>query len=79
MRILLVEDNPDGRDMLSRRLRRRGHEVLEAEDAAAALALALGPAPPDLVLMDISLPGMDGLGATRLIRAAGAAVGTGHA
>jgi two-component system, cell cycle response regulator DivK len=67
-RILLVEDNPDNRDMLSRRLIRRGCEVEFAGDGAEAVAAAQA-APPDLVLMDLSLPVMDGWEATRRLKA----------
>ena len=67
-RILLVEDNQDNREMLSRRLIRRGFEVAFAMDGAQAVADAAA-APPDLVLMDLSLPVMDGWEATRRIKA----------
>lgn len=68
MKILLVEDNEMNRDMLSRRLRRRGHEVLIAADGAEALRVA-GEAQPELVLMDLSLPVMDGWEATGRMKA----------
>ena len=68
-KILLVEDNELNRDMLSRRLARRGHQVLEATDGEAALALAASER-PDLILMDMSLPGLDGWEATRRLKAA---------
>ena len=68
-KLLLVEDNEMNRDMLSRRLRRKGYEVLLAEDGAQALAL-IAEQPPDLVLMDMSLPVLDGWEATRRIKAA---------
>src|SRR3954454_7540383 len=68
-RILLVEDNELNRDMLSRRLSRRGHEVVEATDGEAALALAASER-PDLILMDMSLPVLDGWEATRRLKAA---------
>ena len=68
-KILLVEDNELNRDMLSRRLARRGHQVVEATDGEAALALAAGER-PDLILMDMSLPGLDGWEATRRLKAA---------
>src|ERR671933_1863954 len=68
-RILLVEDNELNRDMLSRRLSRRGHQVLEATDGGAALALAASER-PDLILMDMSLPVLDGWEATRRLKAA---------
>jgi CheY-like chemotaxis protein len=63
-RILLVEDNELSRDMLSRRLARRGYEVLTAADGEQAVATARGGA-PDLILMDMSLPVIDGWEATR--------------
>jgi CheY-like chemotaxis protein len=68
MKILLVEDNEMNRDMLSRRLQRRGHEVLIAGDGAEALRVA-GEAQPELVLMDLSLPVMDGWEATGRMKA----------
>jgi CheY-like chemotaxis protein len=67
-KILLVEDNEMNRDMLSRRLQRKGYSVVTAEDAEKGLVLARSEA-PDLILMDISLPGMDGWEATRLLKA----------
>jgi CheY-like chemotaxis protein len=67
-RILLVEDNEMNRDMLSRRLTRSGHEVLIAVDGEQAVAMTSGEK-PDIVLMDIGLPGIDGWEATRRIRA----------
>jgi two-component system cell cycle response regulator DivK len=67
-RILLVEDNPENRDMLSRRLIRRGYEVEFAEDGAEAVRKARESAPA-LILMDLSLPVMDGWEATRRIKA----------
>jgi len=67
-KILLVEDNEMNRDMLSRRLIRRGYEVILAEDGAAGLEAARAQR-PDLVLMDMSLPVMDGWEATRQIKA----------
>ena len=68
MKILLVEDNEMNRDMLSRRLQRRGHEVLIAVDGAEALRVA-GEERPELVLMDLSLPVMDGWEATGRMKA----------
>ena len=68
MRILLVEDNEMNRDMLSRRLLRRGHEVLFAVDGQEAVDMA-GTASPALILMDMGLPVMDGWEATRRIKA----------
>jgi two-component system cell cycle response regulator DivK len=67
-RILLVEDNELNRDMLSRRLMRSGYEVLFAEDGQQAVEVAKAEM-PDLVLMDLSLPVIDGLEATRRLRA----------
>ena len=68
-KILLVEDNEMNRDMLSRRLQRRGYEVVIAVDGQAGMALAQAEA-PDLILMDMSLPVMDGWEATRQLKAA---------
>jgi len=70
-KILLVEDNELNRDMLSRRLERKGYTVVMAEDGGAGLAMARSEA-PDLILMDMSLPVMDGWTATREIKQDGA-------
>ncbi len=67
-KILLVEDNEMNRDMLSRRLIRQGFEVSLAQDGARGLALAQEEQ-PDLVLMDMSLPVLDGWEATRRLKA----------
>jgi two-component system, cell cycle response regulator DivK len=67
-KILLVEDNEMNRDMLSRRLIRKGFEVVMAIDGEQALALAQSEL-PDLILMDMSLPVIDGWEATRRVRA----------
>ena len=67
-RILLVEDNEMNRDMLSRRLSRRGFEVLIAENGERAVAMT-GSEKPDIVLMDMSLPVIDGWEATRRLKA----------
>jgi len=67
-KILLVEDNEMNRDMLSRRLSRRGYEVVMAEDGAKGVELANSES-PDLILMDLSLPIMDGWEATRTLKA----------
>ena len=67
-KILLVEDNEMNRDMLSRRLQRRGYEMLIAVDGESGLALTRSDAPA-LVLMDMSLPGMDGWEVTRQLKA----------
>ena len=66
-KILLVEDNEMNRDMLSRRLRRKGYAVVMAHDGEQALLLA-GAEDPDLILMDISLPKMDGWEVTRRLK-----------
>lgn len=68
-KILLVEDNEMNRDMLRRRLQRRGYEVCIAVDGAEGVAMAQDYA-PDLILMDMSLPVMDGWEATRRLKAA---------
>lgn len=68
-KILLVEDNEMNRDMLSRRLQRKGYEVLLAIDGQAGINMATSEA-PDIVLMDMSLPVLDGWEATRLLKAA---------
>ena len=67
-RILLVEDNEMNRDMLSRRLERRGYQVLLAVDGGQGVDVARTEA-PDLVLMDMSLPVLDGWEATRRLKA----------
>lgn len=67
-KILLVEDNEMNRDMLSRRLQRKGYEVVIAVDGAHSLAMARAEL-PDLILMDMSLPVLDGWQATRALRA----------
>ena len=67
VKILLVEDNEDNRDMLIRRLERRGYEVVVAVDGAAAVEMAVSEA-PELILMDMGLPILDGWQATSLIR-----------
>jgi two-component system cell cycle response regulator DivK len=65
--ILIVEDNEMNRDMLSRRLQRRGYDILIATDGAEGLAAAR-ERKPDLVLMDMSLPVIDGWEATRQLK-----------
>lgn len=67
-RLLLVEDNPSNRKLIGGVLRRAGYELREAETADEAIRLALAE-PFDLVVMDVQLPGTDGLTATRLLRA----------
>lgn len=66
--ILLVEDNEFNRDMLSRRLSRKGFSILIAEDGASGLKLTREKM-PDLILMDVSLPDIDGLEITRQLKA----------
>ena len=75
VKVLLVEDNEMNRDMLSRRLSRKGFEVILALDGAEALQAALAEAPA-LILMDMSLPVMDGWEATRRIKAEAATAAT---
>ena len=65
--ILLVEDNDANREMLSRRLKRRGYVVIDAADGQQAVETAQS-ARPDLILMDMSLPVMDGWEATKRIK-----------
>lgn len=67
-KILLVEDNEMNRDMLSRRLQRKGYEVVIATDGEQAVAMAASESPA-LILMDMSLPVFDGWEATRRIKA----------
>lgn len=67
-KLLLVEDNEMNRDMLSRRLERRGYEVVLAVDGEEGLAMAQSEQ-PDLILMDMSLPSLDGWEATRRLKA----------
>ena len=68
IRILLVEDNPTNRDMLTRRLERHGFQVCWAADGPTGIAKAFGE-DSDLILMDIALGAMDGWEATQLIKA----------
>ena len=68
-KILLVEDNEMNRDMLSRRLLSKGNEVVMAVDGEQAVAMAQSEK-PDLILMDMSLPVIDGWEATRSVKAA---------
>ena len=68
-KILLVEDNEMNRDMLSRRLERKGYQVVLAVDGQEGVEMATSQA-PDLVLMDMSLPVLDGWEATRRLKAA---------
>lgn len=68
MRILVVEDNPTNLKLVAFLLEQAGHSVLTAGDAATAMELVRAEA-PELILMDVQLPGMDGLDATRLLKA----------
>jgi two-component system, cell cycle response regulator DivK len=72
-KILLVEDNEMNRDMLARRLQRRGYTVICALDGLQAVNMAKSEA-PELILMDMSLPVLDGWEATRQIKAAHRAI-----
>jgi CheY-like chemotaxis protein len=74
VKVLLVEDNEMNRDMLSRRLLRKGFEVVMAVDGGQAVSMAESEH-PDLILMDMSLPVIDGWEATRRVKAA---KGTAH-
>ena len=67
-KILLVEDNETNRDMLSRRLIRKGYEVVMAVDGEQAVQMAAAEN-PDIILMDMSLPVIDGWEATRRVKA----------
>jgi CheY-like chemotaxis protein len=73
-KILLVEDNEMNRDMLSRRLMRRGYVVVMAEDGGQGIALAEKET-PDVILMDMSLPVIDGWDAARQLKASAATKG----
>src|SRR4051794_35707101 len=66
-KILLIEDHPEMRQLIANSLRRLGYEVLEAADGQQGLRLALGEN-PDLVLLDLSLPGINGLEVVRKIK-----------
>lgn len=67
-KILIVEDNAMNLDMLSRRLQRRGYEIFAASDGESGIVAARS-ALPDLILMDLSLPGLDGWEATEMLKA----------
>jgi two-component system cell cycle response regulator DivK len=67
-KLLLIEDNEMNRDMLSRRLQKQGYEILIAVDGEEGIAKALAELPA-LILMDMSLPGIDGWEATRRLKA----------
>ena len=68
-KVLLVEDNEESRDGLARHLQRKGHEILLAVDGRQGVDMARAEA-PDLILMDMSLPVLDGWEATRQLKAA---------
>jgi CheY-like chemotaxis protein len=68
VKILIVEDNEMNRDMLSRRLARRGYQIALAVDGEEGIAVARSET-PDLILMDIGLPVVDGIEATRRLKA----------
>ena len=67
-KILYIEDTENNRILVTRRLTKGGYQVLTAEDAETGLALAASE-PPDLILMDMGMPGTDGWAATRRLRA----------
>lgn len=67
-KILIVEDNEMNRDMLSRRLERKGYQVVMAVDGGEGVAMAASEK-PDIILMDMSLPVLDGWEATRRVKA----------
>lgn len=66
-KILIVDDNDDNRDVLARRLQKHGFDVTQASGGKLAVTQATSDA-PDLILMDLSMPELDGWAATRLIR-----------
>ena len=68
-KILLIEDNEQNRDALSRRLQRHGYDVIMAVDGQQGVAIAQSEL-PDLILMDLNLPDIDGWEATRILKAA---------
>lgn len=72
-RILIVDDNEENRDVLSRRLQRRGFDVTCADGGKTGVAQATSDN-PDLILMDMNMPELDGWNATRMIREQGVAI-----
>lgn len=66
-KLLIIDDTENNRILLSRRLKPRGHEILLAEDAEQGIATARAEK-PDLIFMDVGLPGMDGWAATRVLK-----------
>ena len=73
-KLLIIDDTENNRVLLSRRLKPRGHEILLAEDAEQGIALAREHQ-PQLILMDVGLPGMDGWQATRTLKSDAATSG----
>ncbi|MER6873060.1 response regulator, partial [Amycolatopsis sp. NPDC000673] len=71
MRLLVVDDDPDVRESLQRSLAFEGYDVAVAAGGAAAVAALAGAARPDLVILDVMMPEIDGLETCRRIRAAG--------
>jgi two-component system cell cycle response regulator DivK len=67
MKVLVIEDNPTNMKLTTDLLKRAGHTVFQAPDADRGIAIAREELPP-LILMDIQLPGMDGLAATRILK-----------
>jgi CheY-like chemotaxis protein len=66
-KILIIEDTENNRVLLTRRLKPRGHDIVTADDAESGLPLVESEK-PDLILMDVGLPGMDGWNATRALK-----------
>jgi two-component system, cell cycle response regulator DivK len=66
-KILIIEDTENNRVLLTRRLKPRGHQIITADDAESGLGL-VDSEKPDLILMDVGLPGMDGWNATRALK-----------
>ena len=66
-KILIIEDTENNRVLLTRRLKPRGHDIVTAENAESGLAMVAAER-PDLILMDVGLPGMDGWSATRQLK-----------
>ncbi|MGI5169928.1 response regulator [Spirillospora sp. CA-253888] len=69
-RLLIVEDEPDIRDLIARQLRGEGHEVLAVGSAAAAFAAVRRHGPPEAAVLDVGLPDMDGVALLRALREA---------
>jgi two-component system cell cycle response regulator DivK len=70
-KILIVEDNPKNRDMLSRRLIKRGYEIVMAEDGQEGIDMTTSES-PDLILLDMGLPVIDGWGVAKQLKGDGA-------